>query len=86
MKDVLACLFLKLIYYQRSKTINVCLLLFLELKLNKKAGTVKDRIHLFLFIKCIRKKLLKGKWWSCGWKKINKAVEENILKIMITGF
>ena len=40
--------------------IYVCLL-FLNLKLNTKQGTVKKGINLFLFIKCIRKKLLKRK-------------------------
>ena len=44
---------------QRSKTIFVCLL-FHDLKISTKEGTVKERIHLF-FIKSIRKKLLKGK-------------------------
>ena len=39
---------------------NICLL-FLQLTLNTKQGTVKERIHLFLFLKYIRKNLLKGK-------------------------
>ena len=38
----------------------VCLL-FLEPKLHIKQGTGKERIYLFLFIKCLRKKLLKEK-------------------------
>ena len=36
-------------------------LLFHYLKLNTKQGTAKERIYLFLFIKCTRKKLLKEK-------------------------
>ena len=39
---------------------NICLL-FLQLTLNTKQGTAKERIHLFLFLKYIRKNLLKGK-------------------------
>ena len=33
----------------------------LDMKLNTKQGTAKERIHLFLFILCVRKKLLKWK-------------------------
>ena len=40
--------------------LKLCLFLpFLELKLNTKQGTVKERINLILPLKCIRKKFLK---------------------------
>ena len=63
------CLFLKLTLYERSRTIYVCLLL-LELKLNTRQNTAKDRIHLFLIIKC----------------RSSKVVEENKLRVMTTRF
>ena len=66
----LACLFFKLILQLRSNIIYVCLL-FLDMKLNTKQGTAKNRIHIFLFIKCIRKSLSKGKQWTCRWEKMN---------------
>ena len=69
----------------KPKAVKVCLL-FLEFKLNTKQDTAKKRIHLFLFIKYITKKLLKGNYWTCRWVKMNKAVEENILKIVMTRF
>ena len=59
----------------------VCMF-FLELKWNTKQGTVKERIHLFLFIKYVKKNLLKGKYWTC----MKKGVEENIVRILIKIF
>ena len=50
----LACLFLKLVLYKKSITINVCFR-SLELKLNTKEGTVNERTHLFIRFKFIKK-------------------------------
>ena len=62
-KMSLACLFFKLILYQRFGIIyHLCLRApCVALKLNTKQGTAKERIHLVLFLKYIRKKLCKGK-------------------------
>ena len=45
---------------QGSNTIDAGLF-FLKLKLNIKEKTAKERIRVFIFIKLIRKKLLKGR-------------------------
>ena len=59
----LACLFFKLILYQRfGIKCHLCLrALSFALKLNTKQGTAKERIHLVLFLKYKRKKLCKEK-------------------------
>ena len=44
-------------------------LLFLDFKLNTKQGTAKEIIHLLLFIKCIKKNLLKEKLRTCRSEK-----------------
>ena len=44
--------------YKLSKKIYIYLL-FLELELSTKQSTTKEKINLFLFIECIKKKLLK---------------------------
>ena len=53
-------------YIHKNITSYTFLLIFkiverLQSILNTKQNTVKERIHLLLFIKCIKKKLLKGK-------------------------
>ena len=58
-------------------------MLFLELKLKTKEGTANEGTHLFIFIKCIKKKWKKQQQWNSRWEKMSKATEENKLTIMI---
>ena len=51
-------------------------MLFLELKLNIKQGIAKERIDLLLFIKYITKNVVKGRYWTCRWEKINPQNEK----------
>ena len=55
------------------------------MKLNTKQGTAKDRTHLFIIIKYIKKKLKKKKVELAGEKKMSKAIEENKLTVVIKG-
>ena len=62
------------------KAIIVCLV-FLELKLNKKQGTAKERSHLFIFIKCI--KLLRKETMNLQIRKTSWKIEENKLTVFM---
>ena len=62
------------------KTIIICLL-FLELKLHILClSTAEGRTHLFIIIKCIKKKKISD---LANEKKMGKAIEENKLRVMI---
>ena len=79
-KMFLAYLILKLIFYKRSKIINVCLL-FLEL-----TGTAKEtllaRELIYSYSLNVLRKIKEKKHWTCRWKKMSKAIEENKLKVL----
>ena len=59
MKDVLACLFSKLICIKDGRQLMAAF--SLELKLDTKEGIANEETHLNIFIKFIKKKLKKRK-------------------------
>ena len=59
--------------------------LFLELNLNTKQDSTKERTDLFLFIKCINK-IYRKKPVNFRWEKISKAKEEYKLTVWEKGF
>ena len=58
---------------------------FLELELNTKRGTAKERTHLFIFMKYI-KKIQIEKTLNMKMRKNATAIKENKLTVLIRSF
>ena len=57
------------------------MLIKIVIKLNTKQCTAKEKTHLCIFIKCIKKNF-KKKQWACKWERMTKAIENNKLTVM----